>query len=336
LKTINSVFAILLLIFAFSDARAEEMLNGAGATFPAPLYQAWAYNYTKTSGATVNYQAIGSGGGVKQICSRTVDFGASDDPMRPEDLKKDNLIQFPVVIGGVVPVVNIQGIGEGDLKLDSKSLCMIYLGKIRNWNDPAIKRMNPKLKLPHSAIRVVHRADASGTTAIFTNYLNNTCSDWRNKVGEGKLISWPLGIGGKGNEGVSNYVKQTPDAIGYVEFAYAIQNKLTYTKLKNTAGNFVNPSLHAFEEAAETGDFDPNKDFFVRLNNTPGETSWPIAGATFVLLAKDRKDASIKAVKFFDYSFNNGDAKAKEYSYVPLPVSLKDKIKEYWRASGLK
>jgi len=213
-----------MLLFAFSDARAEEMLNGAGATFPAPLYQAWAYNYTKTSGVTVNYQAIGSGGGVKQICSRTVDFGASDDPMRPEDLKKENLIQFPVVIGGVVPVVNIHGIGEGELKLDSKSLCMIYLGKIRNWNDPVIKKMNPKLKLPHNAIRVVHRADGSGTTAIFTNYLNNTCSDWRNEVGEGKLIVWPLGIGGKGYEGVSYYVKQSTYEIGYVEFAYAKKN----------------------------------------------------------------------------------------------------------------
>ncbi len=335
MKTVCSALLVLALILAFSTAQAEEMLNGAGATFPALLYRVWAYNYAKASGIRVNYGSIGSGGGVRQITDRTVDFGASDDPMEPRELKKDNLIQFPAVIGGVVPVVNIQGIKEGELKLDSKSLCMIYLGEIKYWSDPMIKKTNPRLNLPNSAIIVVHRSDGSGTTAIFTNYLSGTCTEWKDKVGEGKSVKWPVGIGGKGNEGVANYVKQTPNAIGYVEFAYAKQNRLASTQLKNKAGSFVSPSFNSFEEAAATGDFDPGKDFFVWLTNTPGKNSWPIAGATFILLAKEKKDANMKAVKFFDWVFNNGDAKAKELIYVPLPKSLKDKIRAYWKASGI-
>ncbi|MGO9612469.1 MAG: phosphate ABC transporter substrate-binding protein PstS [Dissulfurispiraceae bacterium] len=335
MKIVCVALSAMLLILAFSVVQAEDMLNGAGATFPAPIYQAWAYDYAKTSGVTVNYQLIGSGGGIQQITGRTVDFGASDDPVKPEDLKKNNLIQFPTVIGGVVPVVNIQGIKEDALKLDSKSLCMIYLGDIEYWDHPIIKKINPNLKLPHSAIRVVHRVDDSGTTAIYTNYLSETCTKWKDKVGEGKSVKWPIGIGGKGNDGVANYVKQTPDAIGYVEFAYAIQNKLTYTQLKNRAGNFVSPNLTAFEEAAETGNFDPSHDFFARLTNTPGKNSWPIAGATFILLAKEKRDANMKAVEFFDWAFKNGDAKAKEFIYVPLPKLLKDKIRAYWKAAGI-
>ena len=319
MKTVCGAVFALALMMAFSSAHAEDLLNGAGATFPAPIYQVWAYEYTKASGVTVNYQSIGSGGGIREITRRTVDFGASDEPQTPEDLEKTRLFQFPAVIGGVVPVVHIQGIKEGELKLDPEALCKIYLGEIKFWNDPIIRKMNPKLNLTHSAIKVIHRADGSGTTAIFTTYLSEVCTEWKSRVGRGKLVKWPLGIGGKGNEGVANYVKQTPDSIGYVEFAYARQNRLVYTQLKNKFGNFVSPSFEAFDDAAETGDFDPNKDFYAWLTNTPGKNSWPIAGATFILLAKEKKYAGTKAVRFFDWAFRNGDAKAKELIYVPLP-----------------
>jgi phosphate transport system substrate-binding protein len=317
----------------FSSAQAaEEMLNGAGATFPAPLYQAWAYDFMKASGVTVNYQPIGSGEGIKKISDRTVDFGASDDPMKPEDINKFGLYQFPAIIGGVVPVVNIQGIKGGDLKLDSNSLCMIYSGHLQYWDDPMIRKMNPRIKLPHAEIMVIHRSDGSGTSAIFTNYLSKTCTGWKAKVGEGRMVKWPMGIGGKGSEGVANYVKQTPNAIGYVEFAYAKQHSLAYTQLKNKSGNFVSPNIATFEEAAESGDFDANKGFFAWLTNTPGKTSWPIAGASFILLAKDKKNTNMKVVRFFDWAFNNGDAKAKMLNYVPLTRSLKANIKAYWNA----
>lgn len=312
------------------------MLNGAGATFPAPLYQAWAYDFMKASGITVNYQPIGSGEGVKRISDRTVDFGASDDPMKPEDVIKFGLYQFPAVIGGVVPVVNIQGIKGGDLKLDSNTLCMIFSGQLQYWDDPMIRKMNPRVKLPHAEIMVIHRSDGSGTSAIFTNYLSKTCSVWKTKVGEGKMVKWPMGIGGKGNEGVANYVKQTPNAVGYVEFAYAKQHSLAYTQLKNKSGNFVSPNIATFEEAAESGDFDANKGFFAWLTNTPGKTSWPIAGASFILLAKDKKSTNMKAVRFFDWAFNNGDAKAKMLNYVPLTKSLKAHIRAYWNAAEIK
>lgn len=335
MRTVLSLIMALVVMLSFSLAQAEEMLNGAGATFPYPIYSAWAYDYNKTTGVKLNYQSIGSGGGQRQIVNRTVDFGASDDPLTPEKLKKDNLLQFPAVIGGVVPVVNIQGVKPGDLKLDADSLCRIFLGEIKYWDDAAIKKMNPKLNLPHSDITVVHRSDGSGTTAIYTNYLAGVCPAWKEKVGEGKSVKWPAGIGGKGNEGVANYVKQTPNSIGYVEFAYAKQNKLAHTQLKNRAGNFVEPNFDSFEDAAETGDFDPKKDFYTWLTNTPGKTSWPIAGATFILLAKDKKDSNVRTVKFFDWAFKNGDAKAKELIYVPLPKSLKDKVRAYWKANGL-
>lgn len=325
----------LLVTLSFSVAGADEIINGAGATFPYPVYAAWAYDYHKATGIKFNYQSIGSGGGQRQIVGRTVDFGASDDPVKPDALKKDSLLQFPAVIGGVVPVVNIAGIKDGQLRLDSDTLCGIYLGDIKKWNDAKLSVINPKLKLPDSNITVVHRSDGSGTTAIFTNYLAAVCPAFKNNVGEGKAVKWPAGIGGKGNEGVANYVKKTPNSIGYVEFAYAKQNKLTYTQLKNKAGNFVEPSFDSFEDAADSGDFDSKKDFYAWLNNTPGKTSWPIAGATFILLAKEKKDSNVKTVKFFDWAFKNGDAKAKELVYVPLPKSLKDKVRGYWKANGI-
>jgi phosphate transport system substrate-binding protein len=330
------LLAVVLISFSLlSSAGAADILNGAGASFPAPLYQAWAYDYNRATGIQVNYQSIGSGGGVRQISSRTVDFGASDDPMKPELLKKDRLLQFPAVIGGVVPVVNIRGIREGQMKLDSEAMCGIFMGNIKVWNDPRITRLNPGLKLPAGNITVVHRSDGSGTTAIFTGYLSETCPAWKTKVGSGKAVNWPMGIGGKGNEGVANYVRRAPNSIGYVEFAYAKQNRLAYTQLKNRAGNFVTPGFQSFENAAAAGDFNAKKDFYLMLTDAPGKDSWPIAGATFILLAKEKKDAGIKTVKFFDWAFNNGDRKTKELIYVPLPQSLKEKVRAYWKANGI-
>jgi len=335
MKTIFNLIVALAIALSFSMANAEETINGAGATFPYPVYSAWAFDYHKVTGAKLNYQSIGSGGGQRQITERTVDFGASDDPLTPDKLKKDNLLQFPAVIGGVVPVANLDGVQPGQLKLDSDTLCRMFLGEIKYWDDEKIKKMNSGLKLPHSEITVVHRSDGSGTTAIFTNYLAATCPGWKSKVGEGKAVKWPVGIGGKGNEGVANYVKRTMNSIGYVEFAYAKQNKLDYTQMKNRAGNFVEPSFDTFEDAADSGDFDAKKDFHTWLNNTPGKTAWPIAGATFILLAKDKKDSNMKTVKFFDWSFRNGDTTAKNLVYVPLPKSLKDKVRAYWKANGI-
>jgi phosphate transport system substrate-binding protein len=329
------VALIVIGLLSFKLAQAEEMLNGAGATFPYPVYSAWANEYNKITGMKLNYQSIGSGGGIKQITERTVDFGASDKPLKPEELAKDNLLQFPAVIGGVVPVVNIPSIKAGELRLDSDAVCKIYMGEIKNWNDPKIKGLNPKLNLPGNEITVVHRSDGSGTTAIFTDYLSDVCPAWKEKVGTGTSVSWPTGIGGKGNEGVANYVQQQANSIGYVEFAYAKQNNLSHTVLKNHAGTFVEPSFESFEDAAATASFDPKKDFYLWLNDAPGKKSWPIAGATFILLAKEKKDSNMKVVKFYDWAFKNGDAKAKELIYVPLPKSLKDKIEGYWKSNGI-
>jgi phosphate transport system substrate-binding protein len=330
-----AVLALIVLFALGAAAYAEGMLNGAGATFPAPVYSAWAYEYSKVSGVKLNYQSIGSGGGQRQIVERTVDFGASDDPLTSEKLAKDSLIQFPTVVGGITPVINVPGIKAGELKLDPATLARIFLGEIKFWDDAQIKALNPKVNLPHNEITVVHRSDGSGTTAIFTHYLAETSADWKNKVGEGKSVSWPVGIGGKGNEGVANYVKQAANSIGYVEFAYAKQNKLIHVMLKNAAGSFVEPNFETFEDAAATGNFDPKKDFHVWLTNSPGKKSWPIAGATFILLAKDKKDGNIKTVKFFDWAYKNGDATAKNLIYIPLPATLKDKVRAYWKANGI-
>jgi len=335
MKLILKLALAIALVFSTTHVQAAETLNGAGATFPYPVYSAWAFDYNKITGVQLNYQSIGSGGGVRQVTERTVHFGASDDPLKPEQLQKDKLLQFPAVIGGVVPVGNLDGVNPGQLKLDSDTLCKIFLGEIKSWDTAAIQKMNPGLKLPQGDITVVYRSDGSGTTAIFTHYLAETCPAWKTKVGEGKAVKFPVGIGGKGNEGVANYVKRTKNAIGYVEFAYAKQNKLDYTQLKNKAGNFVEPGFASFEDAAETGDFDAKKDFHLWLTNAPGKNSWPIAGATFILLAKEKTDTNKSVVKFFDWAFRNGDNKAKELVYVPLPKSLKEKIKVYWKANGL-
>ena len=330
-----AAFALIAVLALTSAGFAEETLNGAGATFPAPVYSAWAYEYNKVTGMKLNYQSIGSGGGQRQIVERTVDFGASDDPLASDKLAKDNLLQFPTVVGGITPVVNIAGVKAGELRLDPAAHCKIFLGEIKFWDDAALKALNPKANLPHNEITVVHRSDGSGTTAIFTHYLAETCAAWKDKVGEGKSVSWPVGIGGKGNEGVANYVKQTANSIGYVEFAYAKQNNLTHTLLKNKAGSFVGPSFESFMDAAATASFDPKKHFYLWLNNAPGKKAWPIAGATFILLGKEKKDSNKKVVKFFDWAFKNGDAKARELVYVPLPKSLKAKVSAYWKSNGI-
>jgi len=335
MKKASLFAAALVVVLCVGVTQAAETLNGAGATFPYPVYSAWAFEYSKVSGMQLNYQSIGSGGGIKQVTERTVDFGASDKPLKPEELAKDKLLQFPAVVGGVVCVVNIPGIKEGEMKLDGDTACKIFLGDIKKWNDKQIAGMNAGLKLPDADITVVHRSDGSGTTAIFTDYLNGVCPAWKDKVGSGTSVSWPVGIGGKGNEGLSNYEIKTANSIGYVEFAYAKQNKMVHTKLKNKAGTFVEPNFESFEDAAETGTFDPKQDFYLWLTNAPGKNAWPVAGATFILLAKEKADGNRKVVKFFEWSFQNGDTKAKELIYVPLPKTLKDKVRGYWKANGI-
>lgn len=335
MKTIMSVLSVLTLFCSFASVFAADTLNGAGATFPYPVYSAWAYEYNKITGIRINYQSIGSGGGQRQITNRTVDFGASDAPLKPEKLNKEKLLQFPAVIGGVVPVIQLPKIKPGQLKLDSEALCEIFLGEIKFWDDKKIKDMNTNLSLPHKKITVVHRSDGSGTTAIFTAYLSDACAQWKEKVGAGKAVKWPVGIGGKGNEGVANYVKRVKNSIGYVEFAYAKQNKLTYVLLKNTAGTFVVPDIESFQAAAASGTFNPKKHFYLWLTNAPGKNAWPIAGATFILLAKEQKESNKNIVKFYDWAFKNGNMTAERLVYVPLPDSLKNLIREYWKKNDI-
>ncbi len=334
-KGIIAIVAFVFMLMSVSGGYAAETINGAGATFPYPVYAAWAWQYKKETGIRLNYQSIGSGGGVRQIINRTVDFGASDAPVKPDKLEKHRLYQFPAVIGGVVPVVNIRGVKPGQLKLDGLTMCGIFLGKITSWADERIKKLNPGLKLPDKRITVVHRSDGSGTTAIFTTYLSEVCPEWKTKVGAGKAVRWPTGIGGKGNEGVANYVKRKRYSIGYVEFAYAKQNRLTYIKLKNRAGRFVEPNFKSFQAAAASGKFDPARHFYLWLTNAPGRDAWPISGATFILIAREQKESNIKTVKFFDWAFRKGDEIAKRLVYVPLPESLKEKIRQYWKQRGI-
>jgi len=311
---------------------ATEVLNGAGATFPYPLYSAWAYEYYKNSGIKINYQPIGSGGGIRQITDRTVDFGASDMPLKPEELKEKRLLQFPTVVGGVVITYNIPELKNTALVLDGSTICKIYLGEIKKWNDPQIKRLNPRVNLPDKEIVPVRRSDGSGTTAIFTHYLTEVCAEWKSQVGYGTSVNWKAGIGAKGNEGVANYVKRTPYAIGYVEFAYAIQNKLPVAYLKNASGKVVAPSIESFKEAAKTSDLNPEKHFYTWMTNAKGKNSWPIAGATYILLPQEKKEKNRLVVKFFDWAYTHGDKQAIDLQYVPLPNEIKKKIRDYWKA----
>lgn len=313
----------------FNLAGAQE-ITGAGATFPAPLYSKWAADYHKATGVKINYQSVGSGAGIKQIDSKTVDFGASDMPLSDEVLAKKGQMQFPTAIGGVVPVINIKGINPGQLKLNGQVLGDIYLGKISKWNDPALKALNPTLALPDAVIAQVRRADGSGTTFIFTNYLSKVNAEWKTKVGEGTAVNWPAGAGGKGNEGVAAFVGRLPNSIGYVEYAYVKQNKMTYALMQNSGGNFVSPNDVAFKAAAAGADW--NKSFYQLLTNQPGKDAWPISGATFILMHKlqDKPANATETLKFFAWAYKNGDKVADDLDYVPMPKSVVGSIEKAW------
>jgi phosphate transport system substrate-binding protein len=316
---------------AIAGAKAAD-ISGAGATFPYPIYAKWADAYKKETGNGLNYQSIGSGGGIRQIKAKTVTFGASDMPLQPKDLVQSGLIQFPTVVGGDVPVVNLPGVAPGDIVLDGDTLAKIFLGTIKTWDDPAIKKLNPSVKLPSAAIVVVHRSDGSGTTFIWTNYLSKVNADWKANVGASTAVEWPAGIGAKGNEGVANNVQQTQGSIGYVEYAYAMQNKMTFTKVINSDGKAVVPSVQAFQAAASHADWAKSDHYYVILTDQAGPDSWPIAGATFILMYKAPQDvaAASEALKFFSWAYANGDKMAEDLDYVPLPAAVKAQIKETW------
>lgn len=311
---------------------AVKQLLGAGATFPFPIYSRWGSEYNKATGIQLNYQSIGSGGGIQQIKNKTVDFGASDAPLKVEELTKAGLVQFPMVLGGVVPVVHLTGVGNNQLALDGPTLASLFLGEIKTWNDPKIAALNPGLKLPATAVTPVYRADGSGTTWIFTHYLSKISPDWKAKVGNDKTVQWPTGVGGKGNEGVAAYVQRVDGSVGYVEFAYAVQNKLAAVKLKNSAGQVVEPSIPSFEAAASHADWANSPGFYVILTDQPGADSWPITGASFILVHANQQDMA-KAqgmLKFFDFSLRKGAAMAKALEYVPLPSAVVDQVEQAW------
>lgn len=321
------------LVAASTSAFAAD-ITGAGATFPFPLYSKWADAYKKETGNGLNYQSIGSGAGIKQILAKTVTFGASDMPLKPAQLEKDGLIQWPQAMGALVPVVNLEGIKPGELVFSGELLGDIYLGKVKTWNDPAIVKLNPNLKLPGDAITVVRRSDGSGTTFLWTDYLSKTNAEWKTKAGSGTAVEWPTGVGAKGNEGVAGNVSQTKNSIGYVEYAYAKQNKLTYGALINKAGKTVQPTVAAFQAAAANADWAGAKNYFVILTDQPGEASWPITGATFILMYKEPADkaASGEAIKFFKWAFEKGDKMAEELDYIPMPDNVVKMIEKTWSA----
>ena len=324
--------AAVLPAFLPSMAAAQDV-TGAGATFPAPIYAKWADAYHKATGARINYQSVGSGAGIKQIKAKTVDFGASDMPLKDDELAADGLVQFPTVIGGVVPVVNIKGIEPGQLKLTGQLLGDIFLGKISKWNDPALVALNPGVPLPAADISVVRRADGSGTSFIFTNYLSKVNPEWKAKVGEGTAVNWPAGAGGKGNEGVAAFVQRLPNSIGYVEYAYVKQNKMTFTLMKNRDGHFVAPNDVAFKAAAAGADW--NKTFYQITTDQPGKEAWPLTNPTYILMYKSQNKPANAAntLKFFDWAFNKGDQMADDLDYVPLPDSVKALVRKQWTGS---
>lgn len=308
-------------------------ITGAGASFPFPIYAKWAAQYQQDTGDRINYQSIGSGGGQQQIIAKTVDFGASDDPMKADALKDNNLLQFPAIIGGVVPVINVDGIEPGKLKLSGAVLADIFLNKIKKWDDAAIRELNPDAKLPSASIIVVHRSDGSGTTFNWTNYLSKVSPEWKDKVGEGKAVKWPTGQGGKGNEGVAAYVRQLKNSIGYVEYAYAKQNQLSWTQLQNKDGKFVQPSQESFAAAAANADWNSAPGMGVVLTDEPGAESWPITAASFILVHKSQSkpEKGEAVLKFFDWAFKNGGKMAAELDYVPMPESVTTQIADVWK-----
>jgi phosphate transport system substrate-binding protein len=327
------IAAGLATVIGAASAQAAD-ITGAGSTFIYPILSKWSDSYNNSTGTKINYQSIGSGGGIAQIKAGTVIFGASDKPLTPAELSDAGLAQFPAVIGGVVPVVNIEGVEAGKIHFTGPLLADIYQGKITKWNDPAIAQINPDLKLGDGAITVVHRSDGSGTTFNYVNYLSKVSPEWKSKVGEGTSVSWPVGVGGKGNEGVAAYVKQIKGSIGYVELAYALQNKMTYAAVQNAAGQFVQPSLASFQSAAASADWKNAKDFFLVITNAPGENSWPITASVFIMVYKQPKDSAgtKAALDFFKWAYENGGKQAEELDYVPLPKTLSEQIEAYWQA----
>jgi phosphate transport system substrate-binding protein len=324
--------ALAVVLCAAIPAHAAE-ISGAGATFPYPIYAKWAEAYKEKTGTAMNYQSIGSGGGIKQIEAKTVDFGASDMPLKPDVLDQNGLQQFPMVMGGVVPVVNLAGIAPGQLKLDGKVLAGMYLGTISNWNDKAIAALNPGLTLPDKAIATVHRSDGSGTNFIFTHYLSSVDADFASKIGENTSVEFPGGLGGKGNEGVAAIAGRTDGAIGYVEYAYALQNKMTYAQLKNHDGSYVSPSAATFQAAAANADWSKAPGFYLLLTDQPGKDSWPITGATFILMHRqqDKPDSAREVLSFFDWAYHNGGQLAEQLDYVAMPASVISAVEASWK-----
>jgi phosphate transport system substrate-binding protein len=333
MSTVLTVATASVGLLTGSFAQAAE-ITGAGATFPYPIYAKWADAYKKVTGTSMNYQSIGSGGGIKQITAKTVDFGASDAPMKAEDLEANGLIQFPAIMGGVVPVINVKGVESGKLRLTGELLANIYMGKVKTWNDPAIAALNKGMTLPSDAITVVARSDGSGTTFLFVNYLSKVSAEWKSSVGEGTSVKWPAGVGGKGNEGVASYVARINGAIGYVEYAYAKQNKLAHALMANKDGQFVAPSDDAFKAAAAGADWVKTPGMGVILTDQAGKASWPITGASFILMHKSqaKPDNGREVLKFFDWAFKNGAALAQELEYIPLPPAVQAAIRAAWAA----
>ncbi|MEJ2060948.1 MAG: phosphate ABC transporter substrate-binding protein PstS [Gammaproteobacteria bacterium] len=333
-KRIAKTAAAAVVSFGLMGVAHAEVkeINGAGATFPYPVYSKWAEAYNKATGVKFNYQAIGSGGGIKQIKAKTVDFGASDAPLKAAELDKAGLMQFPMIMGGVVPVVNVPGLKAGKLHLDGTTLADIFLGKIKRWNDSRIAALNKGVSLPNEAITVVHRSDGSGTTFIYTNYLTKVSKAWADKVGNNKAVSWPVGVGGKGNQGVAAYVNRIKGSIGYVEYAYALQNKMTYVLLKNRAGHYVAPTSENFQAAAAGADWKNAPGYYMVLTDQPGAKSWPITGASFILVYKTQTKPEVaKAVlKFFDWSYHHGQKMAEQLDYVPMPAAVVKMVEDTW------
>jgi phosphate transport system substrate-binding protein len=335
LKSFKRSLATLALAASLTTAAQAADITGAGATFVFPVMSKWSADYNAATGHRINYQSIGSGGGIAQMKANTVDFGSSDAPLKPEDLAASNMVQFPLVMGGIVPVVNIAGVKAGDIKFTGPLLADIYLGKVTKWNDPAIAAVNPGLALPDQRITVVHRSDGSGTTFNYVNYLSKVSPEWKTKVGEGTSVRWPVGVGGKGNEGVTAYVKQIKGSIGYIELSYALTNKVAYGQLQNAAGNFITPSNASIQAAAASAEWATSKDFYLVVTNAPGEQAWPITATNFALLSKKPKSVenNRQAREFFAWAYENGAQQATDLGYVPLPAELVTQIKAYWAAS---